>query len=54
MLNIDYKTFSLIFAKRLNSIMLTYTNLDQTGFVKGRALTNNTRCAITFMYAVMD
>ena len=41
LLNVDQKIFTAIIAKRLSNIMPSIINLDQTGFVKDRLLSDN-------------
>lgn len=41
LLNVDQKVFTAIIAKRMSNIMPKIINLDQTGFVKDRLLSDN-------------
>ena len=42
-LNLDYKLFTSIFARRLEKLLPTLINLDQTGFIHHRQTTDNIR-----------
>lgn len=43
LLNVDLKIFTTILAKRLQRIVTQYVNVDQTGFMPGRSITDNIR-----------
>ena len=48
-LNLDYKLFTSIMARRLESVLVFASNLDQAGFVCGRQTTDNIRRTLHIM-----
>lgn len=48
-LNIDYKIFTSILAKRLELILPKLINTDQTGFISQRQTHDNIRCTLHMM-----
>ena len=49
LLNVDYKIFSKILAKRLASVLPQIIHQDQSGFMKGRSMHENIANALTAM-----
>lgn len=43
LLNVDWKIFTTILAKRLQKIVTQYVHMDQTGFMPGRSIMDNIR-----------
>lgn len=43
LLNVDYKILTKVIAKRIENVLPTLINLDQTGYVKGRYIGENIR-----------
>ena len=49
LLNLDYKIASKVIAKRMEKVLSVLINPDQTGFVKGRYMGQNTRLIIDIL-----
>lgn len=49
MLNTDYKILVTILANRMNTIIATCVHKDQTGFIRGGYLKNNTRTVLNII-----
>lgn len=51
LLNVDFKILAKVLASRLQSIMPTLINSDQTGFISGRHSSSNTRKLFNILYS---
>lgn len=47
--NIDYKIIACVFAKRLQKVMDNIINENQTGYIKGRFIGNNSRLILDIL-----
>ena len=47
--NIDYKIIAFVFAKRLQNVMDNIINENQTGYIKGRFIGNNSRLILDML-----
>lgn len=54
LLNVDYEILANIMAERLNKITGGYVIDDQTGFIRGRWLTDNIRKIMNIMAKVQE